>query len=85
MRKKSCEFPPLGSPVRAFRRLKQERDFEGNIRAVDGPESSAPVGILSREPKKIFAELKRRNVYKVAIAYAVTAWVLNHARHLTTL
>jgi adenylate cyclase len=27
-------------------------------------------------PKKFFAELKRRNVYKVAIAYAVIAWLL---------
>ena len=27
-------------------------------------------------PKKFFAELKRRNVYKVAVAYAVIAWLL---------
>jgi len=27
-------------------------------------------------PKKFFAELKRRNVYKVAIAYGVVAWLL---------
>jgi len=27
-------------------------------------------------PKKFFAELKRRNVYKVAVAYAVVAWLL---------
>jgi TolB-like protein len=27
-------------------------------------------------PKNLFAELKRRNVYKVAIAYAVVAWLL---------
>jgi len=27
-------------------------------------------------PKKFFAELKRRNVYKVAIAYAVVGWLL---------
>jgi len=26
--------------------------------------------------KKFFSELKRRNVYKVAIAYAVVAWLL---------
>jgi hypothetical protein len=25
---------------------------------------------------KFFAELKRRNVYKVAVAYAVAAWLL---------
>ncbi len=28
---------------------------------------------------KFFAELKRRNVYKVAIAYAVVAWLLLQA------
>src|SRR5947209_9464840 len=28
------------------------------------------------DPTKFFAELKRRNVYKVAIAYAVVAWLL---------
>ena len=28
------------------------------------------------EPRKRFAQLKRRNVYKVAIAYAVVAWLL---------
>jgi TolB-like protein/tetratricopeptide (TPR) repeat protein len=27
-------------------------------------------------PKKFFAELKRRNVYKVAVAYGVVAWLL---------
>ena len=30
-------------------------------------------------PKKFFAELKRRNVYKVAIAYGVVAWLLLQA------
>jgi len=28
------------------------------------------------DPKQFFAELKRRNVYKVAIAYAVIVWLL---------
>src|SRR5260370_36762504 len=28
--------------------------------------------------KNFFAELKRRNVYKVAIAYGVVAWLLMH-------
>src|SRR6266446_8486984 len=28
------------------------------------------------DPKNFFGELKRRNVYKVAIAYAVVAWLL---------
>ena len=27
-------------------------------------------------PKTFFGELKRRNVYKVAVAYAVVAWLL---------
>ncbi len=27
-------------------------------------------------PKRFFAELKRRNVYRVAVAYAVVAWLL---------
>ena len=26
--------------------------------------------------RNFFAELKRRNVYKVAVAYAVVAWLL---------
>jgi hypothetical protein len=30
-------------------------------------------------PTKFFGELKRRNVYKVAIAYAVIAWLLIQA------
>jgi TolB-like protein/Tfp pilus assembly protein PilF len=30
-------------------------------------------------PRKFFAELKRRNVYKVAVAYAVVAWLLIQA------
>ena len=29
--------------------------------------------------KDFFAELKRRNVYKVAVAYAVVAWLLIQA------
>jgi hypothetical protein len=28
------------------------------------------------DPTNFFAELKRRNVYKVAIAYGVVAWLL---------
>jgi len=28
------------------------------------------------DPTRFFGELKRRNVYKVAIAYAVVAWLL---------
>jgi len=32
-----------------------------------------------RRGKHFFAELKRRNVYKVAVAYAVVAWLLIQA------
>src|SRR5438045_2466173 len=31
------------------------------------------------DPRNFFAELKRRNVYKVAVAYAVIAWLLIQA------
>src|ERR1051325_7952986 len=31
------------------------------------------------EPRNFFSELKRRNVYKVAVAYAVVAWLLIQA------
>jgi hypothetical protein len=27
-------------------------------------------------PKNFFAELKRRNVYKVAVAYAIVGWLV---------
>src|SRR5436853_6478920 len=30
-------------------------------------------------PKNFFGELKRRNVYKVAVAYAIVAWLLIQA------
>src|ERR1700694_4669938 len=30
----------------------------------------------SMDPKNFFGELKRRNVYKVAVAYAVVSWLL---------
>jgi hypothetical protein len=32
-----------------------------------------------------FAELKRRNVYKVAIAYGVIAWLLGRSRRFPAL
>ncbi len=31
-------------------------------------------------PRNFFAELKRRNVYKVAVAYAVVGWLLDPSR-----
>src|SRR5258705_3588505 len=33
-------------------------------------------GEAAVNPRNFFAELKRRNVYKVAVAYGVVAWVL---------
>src|SRR3989440_11990279 len=44
----------------------------GCIFAHDGP-GRRPVEVSERN---FFAELKRRNVYKVAVAYAVIAWLL---------
>ena len=47
-----------------------------------GPDSQRPaVSAIDRafaavNPKKFFAELKRRKVYSVAIAYVVTGWAL---------
>jgi hypothetical protein len=35
-------------------------------------------------PKNFFGELKRRNVYKVAVAYAVVAWLLIQAASILT-
>ena len=34
------------------------------------------MGFCGVNPRNFFAELKRRNVYKVAIAYAVVGWLL---------
>jgi hypothetical protein len=31
-------------------------------------------------PRNFFSELKRRNVYKVAVAYAVVGWLVIHNR-----
>lgn len=38
------------------------------------PES---IGERGREPINFFAELKRRNVYEVAVAYIVAGWALS--------
>src|SRR5213075_2465952 len=38
--------------------------------------SSAAHGIPAMKIENFFAELKRRNVYKVAVAYAVVGWLL---------
>src|SRR5881409_2423682 len=44
----------------------------GCIFAQDGP-GRRPIEVSERN---LFAELKRRNVYKVAVAYAVVGWLL---------
>jgi hypothetical protein len=36
-------------------------------------------------PKNFFAELKRRNVYKVAVAYAIVSWLLLQAASICVL
>jgi tetratricopeptide (TPR) repeat protein len=46
------------------------------VRGARGKSFRAKGRIVAVNPKNIFAELKRRNVYKVAIAYAVVAWLL---------
>ena len=37
---------------------------------------ASPRRLTSGKPRNFFAELKRRNVYKVAVAYAVDGWAL---------
>src|SRR6266513_496850 len=44
----------------------------GCILAQDGP-GRRPIEVSERN---FFAELKRRNVYKVAVAYAVVGWLI---------
>src|SRR5881409_3538029 len=41
---------------------------------MSGNRTNPPITPLN--PKNFFTELRRRNVYKVAIAYAVVAWLL---------
>src|SRR2546429_3288035 len=52
-----------------------QRPALGRIFAHDGP-GRRPIEVSERN---FFAELKRRNVYKVAIAYAVVSWLLIQA------
>ena len=42
-------------------------------------ERAPPAAKLRRMAGNFFSELKRRNVYKVAVAYAVVAWLLIQA------
>src|SRR5438132_5415888 len=48
------------------------RSTLGRILAQDGP-GRRPIEVSERN---FFAELKRRNVYKVAIAYAIVGWLV---------
>src|SRR5437867_10211331 len=66
-------------PARFARRYaateSSRRPALGCILAQDGP-GRRPIEVSERN---FFAELKRRNVYKVAVAYAVVAWLLIQA------
>jgi TolB-like protein len=60
--------PVVLDVVRAF----SSHAYKGRIAGVTSDSFKA----RRVNPKNFFAELKRRNVYKVAIAYAVVAWLL---------
>src|SRR5437764_14882953 len=64
-------FKTLAAPTRPEAqklRLKNFRSLWHNIKSMDA--------------KTFFRELKRRNVYKVAVTYAVVAWLLIEAASL---
>ena len=46
------------------------------MRAFSCPPSDSVAQAKSLDAKKFFSELKRRNVYKVAVAYAVVSWLV---------
>src|SRR5256714_10272917 len=37
---------------------------------------ASPERLRQMDPKNFFSELKRRNVYKIAVAYAIVGWLL---------
>src|SRR5215212_4315311 len=49
-------------------------DFTHSLASEAQPPGNDPMN-----PHNVFAELKRRNVYKVAVAYAVVSWLLMQA------
>jgi hypothetical protein len=55
------------------------RDFNFLSRADSGKSSPTAELVVRMNSGNLFAELKRRNVYKVAVAYAVVAWLLIQA------
>src|SRR5213078_2444922 len=63
----SDRFAQRSAPPESLRRPALER-----VPAHDGP-GRRPIEVSERN---FFAELKRRNVYKVAVAYAVVGWLL---------
>src|SRR5437899_5387812 len=69
-RRRSARFALRYAPTESSR-----RPALGCIFAHDGP-GQRPIEVSERN---FFAELKRRNVYKVAIAYAVVSWLLIQA------
>src|SRR5437868_2079769 len=69
-RRRSARFARRYAAIKYSR-----RPALGCIFAHDGP-GRRPIEVSERN---FFAELKRRNVYKVAIAYAVVAWLLIQA------
>src|SRR6266481_2415893 len=69
-RRRSARFAPGYTPTKSSRRPALECIF-----AHDGPGRRS----IEVSERNFFAELKRRNVYKVAIAYAVVSWLLIQA------
>src|SRR5258708_38493577 len=67
-RPRSGQFAQRSAPRKSLRRRALER-----IPAHDGP-GRRPIEVSERN---FFAELKRRNVYKVAVAYIVAGWALS--------
>src|SRR5205807_1578914 len=66
-RRRSARFARRYAPTESSRRPALECIF-----AHDGP-GRRPIEVSERN---FFAELKRRNVYKVAVAYAIVGWLL---------
>src|SRR5437016_7250003 len=66
-RRRSARFAQRSAPNKSLRRPALER-----IPAHHGP-GRRPIEVSERN---FFAELKRRNVYKVAVAYAVVGWLV---------
>src|SRR6266404_722438 len=70
----------VSEALRRKNQVKIDNRTGGSRETSTGGSGSRPgwsaVGEREREPINFFAELKRRNVYKVAVAYAVVGWLL---------